>query len=139
LANVELGDHAAEMAAGFQKAQLKIDRVLFRDLTCASLPLSIMPPVAQLTNLLSSMLASTSFVAMIRWFQRRPVLSKQSCRGCDHIPYAGELNLASLTKGHYRIRVTVIDLAPKPSPVRKPRLKLSKETLTAKLPRIAPV
>jgi hypothetical protein len=29
------------------------------------------------------------------------------------IPYAGEFNLASLPKGHYRMRVTVIDLSAK--------------------------
>lgn len=37
-------------------------------------------------------------------------------RGMDdlaRIPYAGELNLASLARGRYRIRVTVIDLAAK--------------------------
>ncbi|MEP6568846.1 MAG: hypothetical protein ABJC10_03655 [Acidobacteriota bacterium] len=44
-------------------------------------------------------------------------------RGHDSHPYAGELNIAALAKGRYRIRVTVIELGAKAFASRKPLSK----------------
>ena len=101
-------------AVAFQKAQLKIDR---RFLSGSRLRL-----LTYIYNATSSAIGQAPQLnARVDIFRGNdPVVSTPAraieTKGVEdtaRIPYAGEFNLASLAKGRYRIRVTVIDLGSK--------------------------
>jgi VWFA-related protein len=101
-------------AVQFQKAQLKIERRFvqhsgLRFLTfvynAARDPINQSPRLSARVDLFHGNKAVVSTPTF--------VIETKSVEDAARIPYAGEFNLASLPKGHYRIRVTVIDLSAK--------------------------
>jgi VWFA-related protein len=101
-------------ALQFQKAQLKIDRRFVQNSRLRFL--TFIYNAAPATGNQSPRLS-----ARVDLFQgNKAVVSTPTfaieTNGVEdpaRIPYAGEFNLASLPKGHYRMRVTVIDLSAK--------------------------
>jgi hypothetical protein len=95
----------------FQKAQLKIDKRFVQNsrLRFVTFIYNARPDATS---------QSTRLNARVNLFRGNkavvstPAFVIETGSGEDpaRIPYAGELNLASLPKGHYRMRVTVIDL-----------------------------
>ncbi|MGH9931342.1 MAG: VWA domain-containing protein, partial [Pyrinomonadaceae bacterium] len=110
----EMKDNGPRDAAQFQKAQLKIDRRFVQG--------SRLRFLTYVYNAASGAIGqSPQLNARIDIFRGNdPVVSTpafaietKEVEDAARIPYAGELNLASLAKGNYRIRVTVIDLSAK--------------------------
>lgn len=107
----ELTESESRNAAQFQKAQLKIDRRfaqgtrlrLFAFVYNASRGANNQPAHI---NAHVDIFRGNSAVISTSAF----VIDTQNVEDPARIPYAGEVNLASLASGHYRIRVTVIDL-----------------------------
>ena len=97
-------------AAQFQKARLKIDRRFvqnsrLRFLTYVYNAREAISESARLSARVDLFLGNKAVVSTPTF-----VIETKGVEDPARIPYAGELNLASLPKGHYRIRVTVIDL-----------------------------
>ena len=109
LTNGGLGD-----ANQFQKAQLKIDkrfaqgsrlRLLTFIYNAAGGAVSQFPRLNARIDIFNGNVAVLSTPAF--------GIETRGVEDTARIPYAGEFNLVSLAKGHYRIRVTVIDLSAK--------------------------
>jgi VWFA-related protein len=108
------GSNTKETDSQIQKALLKIDkrftqnsrmRVLTYIYNAASDPSNQSPRLNARIDLFSGNNLVVSTPAL--------VVDTSDITDPARIPYAGELNLASLVRGNYRIRVTVIDLAAK--------------------------
>ncbi len=101
-------------AVAFQKAQLKIDRRFVQGSRLRVLTFVYNAAAGAINQ-------APQLNARIDIFRGNdPVVSTPAfaieTKGVEdtaRIPYAGEFNLASLAKGHYRIRVTVIDISAK--------------------------
>ena len=110
----ELTNSGNRDAIQFQKAQLKIDRRFAQG--------SRLRFLAFIYNAARSTVGqSPQLNARVDLFRGNEavvstptfVVETKDIDDTARIPYAGELNLVSLSKGHYRIRVTVIDLSAK--------------------------
>jgi VWFA-related protein len=107
------GVTTAGNATQAQKAQLKIDKRFIQN--------SRLRVGAFIYNASDTLDQPAKLSARIDVFSRNkavvstPTFAVDTQNATDHgrIPYAGELNLASLAKGHYRMRLTVIDLSQK--------------------------
>jgi len=101
-------------AVQFQKAQLKIDRRFVQNSRLRFLTF-VYNAARDTIN------QSLRLNARVDLFQGNKavvstptfVIETAGVEDLARIPYAGEFNLASLPKGHYRMRVTVIDLSAK--------------------------
>jgi hypothetical protein len=101
-------------AAQIQKAQLKIDKRFVQDSRLRVLTF-IYNAAHDATNQFPRLSARIDLFHGNKLIVSSPTFAIETSSAEDpaRIPYAGELNLASLPKGHYRIRVTAIDLAAK--------------------------
>jgi hypothetical protein len=115
LSSLLIGEREEGVATGgakeqAQKAQLKIDRRFIQN--------SRLRVLAFIYNATDTLARPTKLSARIDVFSRNkavvstPTFAVDTDNAADRgrIPYAGELNLASLAKGRYRMRLTVIDL-----------------------------
>jgi len=108
----ELTSSAGRNAVQFQKAQLKIDRRFVQGSR-----LRFLTYIYNATRGVSG--GSPQLNAHVDLFRGNEavvstfVIETKDIDDMARIPYAGEFNLASLAKGRYRIRVTVIDLSAK--------------------------
>ena len=101
-------------AVQFQKAQLKIDRRFVQNsrLRFLTFIYNAAPDTGNQSPRLSArvdLFRGNKAVVSTPTF----VVETNGVEDLARIPYAGEFNLASLPKGHYRMRVTVIDLSAK--------------------------
>ncbi|HSS22677.1 MAG TPA: VWA domain-containing protein [Pyrinomonadaceae bacterium] len=108
------GAAANSKDAAIQRAQLKIDkrflqnsrmRLLTFIYNAAHDPYNPVPKLSARIDVFKGNKAVVSTPSF--------VVNAQSAEDLARIPYAGELSLATLTRGRYRIRVTVIDLSAK--------------------------
>jgi len=107
----ELTESNSRSGGPLQKAQLKIDRRFAQDSKLRLLAFiynvsrganNQTPHVNARIDVFHGNRAAVSTPAFL--------IDTKNVEDAARIPYAGELNLASLASGHYRIRLTVIDL-----------------------------
>jgi len=106
----ETGLATGGAAAEAQRAQLKIDKRFLKN--------SRMRVLAFIYNASDTLDKPARLTARIDVFSRNKAIvstpsfavDTQNVADRGRIPYAGELNLASLAKGRYRVRLTVIDI-----------------------------
>jgi hypothetical protein len=110
----DINPAAASKTANAQKAQLKIDKRFLQNSRMRVLTF-IYNASADAANPAPKLSARIDVFRGNKAIVSTPtfIVDTKNAEDLARIPYAGELNLASLSHGRYRIRVTIIDLAAK--------------------------